>query len=491
MPQKPHVLDYEAVTRSGMRGAFGRSDQLAEASWPQSEPYPAQDPPTEASKQSAAGPQGKTTRQATTLLKRGHAISYAGLVLFTALVYFRPYELFPSLKWTASSAFWVALGTLIVYVPAQLGLEGTLTIRPREINLVLLLLLGGLLSVPLAVNRSLAWAGWVEFVKVILMFIIMVNVVRSEARLKVLMLLILVISCWMSVAAMNDYRMGRFNLPGQRIEGIIGGLFDNPNDMALHLVTMVPIAIAFFLSTRRLLGKLIYPVCVGLMIAGIVASFSRGGFLGLVCATGVLMWRLARRNRALFLAIALVLCAGFIVLAPSDYRTRLATTGDGSSVQRQNDLKRSLLVLIHHPLLGVGMNNYVLFSNTEHATHNAYTQVGSEMGVPAMMVYILLLLSAIKPLRRIGLDVSETGRKSRLRYLAAGIEASLVGYMVASFFSSVAYLWYLYYLVGYAICLRRLYEAQQSARKQENDNRLSLEPRSSSRIEASLSVSRS
>ena len=141
-------------------------------------------------------------------------------------------------------------------------------------------------------------------------------------------------------------------------------------------------------------------------------------------------------------------------------------------------------MLIHHPLLGVGMNNYVLFSNTEHATHNAYTQVGSEMGVPAMMVYILLLLSAIKPLRRIGLDVSETGRKSRLRYLAAGIAASLVGYMVASFFSSVAYLWYLYYLVGYAICLRRLYEAQQSARKQENDNRLSLEPRSSSRIEA-------
>jgi O-antigen ligase len=222
------------------------------------------------------------------------------------------------------------------------------------------------------------------------------------------------------------------------------------------------------------------------MIAGIVASFSRGGFLGLVCAIGVLMWRLARHNRALFLAIALVLCAGFIALAPSDYRTRLATTGDGSSVQRQSDLKRSLLVLIHHPLLGVGMNNYVLFSNTEHATHNAYTQIGSEMGVPAMVVYIMFLLAAIKPLRRIGLDVSEAGRKSRLRYLAAGIEASLVGYMVASFFSSVAYLWYLYYLVGYAICLRRLYEASQSpqanARAEQNDNRVGVEPRSSSQI---------
>jgi hypothetical protein len=32
--------------------------------------------------------------------------------------------------------------------------------------------------------------------------------------------------------------------------------------------------------------------------------------------------------------------------------------------------------------------------------------------------------------------------------------------MVCSFFASVAYLWYVYYLVGYAVCLRRLYESE-------------------------------
>ena len=36
--------------------------------------------------------------------------------------------------------------------------------------------------------------------------------------------------------------------------------------------------------------------------------------------------------------------------------------------------------------------------------------------------------------------------------------------MVASFFASVAYLWYLYYLVAYGICLARLYhEARAKA----------------------------
>ncbi len=31
--------------------------------------------------------------------------------------------------------------------------------------------------------------------------------------------------------------------------------------------------------------------------------------------------------------------------------------------------------------------------------------------------------------------------------------------MVASFFASVAYLWYIYYLVAYSVCLRRIYQA--------------------------------
>lgn len=463
MPQKPHILDYESVTRTAIASD---PNGVKMDSWADG-PAPALAVgttgaanlalPTSASQ---ARPDKSRTRQ--TILKRGHLISYVGLVLFTAIVYFRPYEVFPSLKWTSSSAFWIAVFTMLIYVPTQLGLEGKITIRLREINLLLLLLLCGLLSVPFALDRSLAWTGFVEFFKVVLMFIIMVNVVRSETRLRIIVMLILVVSCWMSIAAINDYRLGRFALPGARIEGIIGGLFDNPNDMALHLVTMVPIAIAFFLSSRHLIGKLVYPVCVGLMIAGIVASFSRGGFLGLVCATAVLVWRLSRRNRVLFLAIALVLCAAFVALAPQDFRTRIATTGDGSSVARQNDLKRSLFVLAHHPLLGVGMDNYVLFSNTDHATHNAYTQVGSEMGVPAMVIYIMFLLAALKPLRRMGIEMSDAGTRSRFRYLAAGFEASLIGYMVASFFSSVAYLWYLYYLVAYAICLARLYRASEA-----------------------------
>ena len=44
--------------------------------------------------------------------------------------------------------------------------------------------------------------------------------------------------------------------------------------------------------------------------------------------------------------------------------------------------------------------------------------------------------------------------------MSVGLQAGLIAYMVSSFFLSVAYTWYVFYLVGYAICLRRLYESE-------------------------------
>ena len=66
------------------------------------------------------------------ILKHGHTVSFVGLFLFTFIVYFRPYEWSPSFAWLSKSAYWVAVFTLAVFVPTQLGLENRLTARPRH-----------------------------------------------------------------------------------------------------------------------------------------------------------------------------------------------------------------------------------------------------------------------------------------------------------------------------------------------------------------------
>ena len=78
-----------------------------------------------------------------------------------------------------------------------------------------------------------------------------------------------------------------------------------------------------------------------------------------------------------------------------------------------------------------------------------------------MIAYIIFLVHPLRKLRMIERELFERNEYSRFYYLSIGLQASLVGYMVASFFAAVAYQWYIYYLVAYAIALRRIYYLEE------------------------------
>ena len=159
--------------------------------------------------------------QETWIHKHGHSLSFAGIFLFTAFVFFRPYEFSPSLMWLSSAAFWIAIATLIVYLMTQLGLENQFTARPKEVKLVVLLLAVALISTPVALEPAKAWDAFVQFFKVVLIFVLMVNVVRTEKRLKTLWILVLIATCVLCINAINDYRTGQLALKGVRTKASI------------------------------------------------------------------------------------------------------------------------------------------------------------------------------------------------------------------------------------------------------------------------------
>jgi O-antigen ligase len=400
--------------------------------------------------------------------KRGHAFSYAGLFLFTLVLYFRPYELIPALSGLTSIAYWLAVLTLLVFLPSQLVSEGNLTARPREVNLVLLLCLAALISIPFAINPGEAWDTFnYPFIRAVTMFIVIVNVVNTPLRLKGLMWLGLAVGTLLSVSAINDYRVGRLALEDARVAGLVGGMFGNPNDLALHLVMMIPLAVGLLLSTRNLLAKPLYALCALVMVGGVTASFSRGGFLGLLGGCAVLAWKLGRRNRFLMIILIGAFVVALVALAPGEYTSRLGTIGsvnaDASSSSRKDLLIRSIMVAITNPVFGVGIGNFHIVSIRELVSHNSYTQVASEMGMAAMVIYIMFLVVPLRRLRAIEQATFATRKGSRIYYLSVALQASLVAFMVSSFFGSVAYQFYLYYLIGYAVALRRIYETQTGA----------------------------
>jgi putative inorganic carbon (hco3(-)) transporter len=405
--------------------------------------------------------------------RRGHGVTFALLFIFSIVLYFRPYELIPALSSLKSMAFYVGITTLVVYFITQIVSEGNLTARPREVNMVLLVGLGAILSIPLAIDPGEAWEEFYNLaIKTILIFIVFVNVVRTENRLRLLWFLVLVVSIYLSVNLIRDYQAGIFKIGlaetnTQRVGGAIGNLFDNSNDLALHLVTIIPIAFALGMEKKGMLRKVFYFPITLLMIAAVIITFSRGGFLGLIVMALVLVRKLGRRNRTTAMASLVFGVIFFLAVAPASYSGRLSTIFDsasdvtGSSSQRTQVLKRSILVALRYPLFGVGIGNFHHKSFQELGTHNAYTQVAAETGIAAMVCYIIFLVHPLRKLRMIERDLYERNENSRFYYLSIGLQASLIGYMVASFFAAVAYQWYIYYLVGYAIALRRIYYLEQ------------------------------
>ena len=147
-----HPLEYEPVVPSGLGGGgrglgdAGRDDEFQDLRAPRNEGGGRGEGPSDPEAPSprarpAAGAAAKKS------LRSAHAFTFAGLFLFTFVLFYRPYEYIPL---PTNLAFWFAILTLAVFVPSQLGAEGNLTARPREVNLVLLFVLTGLLSIPLA-----------------------------------------------------------------------------------------------------------------------------------------------------------------------------------------------------------------------------------------------------------------------------------------------------------------------------------------------------
>ena len=406
-------------------------------------------------------------------LNRGHLTTFIALYLFSIVLYFRPYELIPALSSFTSMAFVIGMITLSIYAISQFVIEGNLTARPREINLILLFVVTAFLSMPLATNPGEAWQTFAEIlVKTVVIFIVMVNVIRTPWRFKLLVWLAFAVSVYLSINALNDYTHGVFRegsayYNDQRIGGSIGGLFGNSNDLALHLVTMVPLAIGFAFVNKNIIRRLVYFALAGLFTAAVVVTFSRGGFIGLVIAMLVLTRKLGRKNKFLSTAALVVALSVVLLSAPGAYFGRIAsilnsaTDLTGSSTQRTEILKRSIWVTLRYPITGVGMGNFHYKSVQELVTHNAYTQVSSEMGIPALIIYLMFMIYPLRKLRRIEAETLDDPARRKYHYWSIAVQVSMIAYMVASFFASVAYYWYIYYLVGYAVAVRRLYYVEQ------------------------------
>lgn len=411
-----------------------------------------------------------------------HPLAFIGLFLFTLLLYVRPNELFPDVFGDFPIMKIVAILTLIVYIGGKLGRGEPLSIWPLEMSMLSVIILLGIILTPIAAAPSASIDLLTDtFFKVVVIFVLMINLVDTRTRLRMMMKLVVICGTGISAGSIARFAEGKFTAQiqgvGVRIEGVVGGIFGNPNDLAMALDLLLPLAIVLGLTSKPA-GRLLYFSCALILAMGTVVTFSRGGFLGLAAAGGILLWKLGRGNKLTTAIAALAACLVLAMSMPVGYADRLFTIihtekdTTNSAQEREGEMKRALEIASHHLVFGIGLGNYPFYSNHAIRAHNAYVELAGELGVSGLIAYLILIFAPLRSLKRIERETTGTREleQRELHLLSVGVHAAIMSYVVCAIFSSAQYQWYLFYVVGYALSLRKLHSMKKRDPQPETRN---------------------
>lgn len=240
-----------------------------------------------------------------------------------------------------------------------------------------------------------------------------------------------------------------------------GWVTGDPNYYTASVLLGIPLALVL---SRELESRLQRTALLGatfIVLAGMALAASRGGLLGLIAGIAFL----ARRRRRLF-RWALI---GGILLAPAMFwrtspleRLLHPTASDQKAANSRLKLWQAGLQMVRdHPLAGIGLGNFKFKvqkyaahnANLDHIAHNAYLEIAAEMGLPALLLYLLILFSAWRDLDRAARLENLPGW---MKTSAEGLQAGLLSFCVAQVFLSAQYTKMLWLVIALSACMPTL-----------------------------------
>jgi putative inorganic carbon (hco3(-)) transporter len=418
---------------------------------------------------------------------------WGGLLIFSILLFFRPQGHIAALGRMHLSDLSAAVGLSAMVFLRVSNRQSISRLTPE---LVAMLALGAviLLTVPTSFWPGGSVAVFTGlFVKVLLIFLLMVNTVTSPKRIDRICWMIVLAFGYVSARAWFDYARGVNLVEGSRVAGALGGFFGNPNDLALNLVAFLPLAMMYVKRPGPFFWRALSAVIVVLMFGAIVFTKSRSGLMGTVAMVAV--FAVTSRSLTPTTVIAAVISGMLLLPAlPQSFWDRMESITDeekdatGSRSERIELMKQAWTIFLANPLTGIGAGQFKNYGPPGEAkewrvTHNTILQVAAEIGIFGLIAFGFLVWRGFsaawqtsratawiqrKRMRRRtpavepedGLDDNE---RRFLQTHGAAMVAAMTGWFVCALFASVAFNWTFYYLLGLAVTGRDVVRARKRA----------------------------
>jgi probable O-glycosylation ligase (exosortase A-associated) len=320
-----------------------------------------------------------------------------------------------------------------------------------------------------AMNNRFAYNYTQAIMVNFVMFLISTNVVDSRERLNKLIWLLLLVHVYHALKGIYNFAVVGFVAAGQRTTGNTGGGFiGDENDFALALNTMIPFTYFYFMSYRQIIKKYINLFLLVIFTGGVIASNSRGGWIGLAVVIGYCIAR--SKRKFISLGIVAILILVIFTFAPPDfiYQVRsISDTSEGTAQTRINYWKAAVSMFVDNPIIGVGAGNgpirmpeYVQgfrSSATQwgRTFHGTLPQVLAELGTLGIVLYILMVIYALRTILGVRRKAVLEDDESMIT-LADGLIGAIIGYLVSATFLSTAYYPQLWTLFVFTIVLKYL-----------------------------------
>jgi O-antigen ligase len=347
------------------------------------------------------------------------------------------------------------------------------------------LLLGGMsIGSITAVNYGSAYQAASSLAIILLCICIpLIHFVDSLRKVKIFVNVLIVVFLYVGIWALFSGGNGPAGSAGAQDE----------NYTSAMMCMAIPLAYFSIPSTNRRGVKLFYIVALGVYLAAVVLSGSRGGFLGLIGVAMFCVFFSPRRKQAL----AALVVGVFVVLAVAGpkYWEEMGTITDTKEDTADTRLELWTIawrMFAHNPVFGVGPGNFRWNAGTYQSAeqfekfgrdltysilvHSTYFEMLSELGLVGVALFATILIRTLKDLRRIrsragvrdarGKEVRRSPERDvkgqladdsqQLRYYSLAITGSLVGYLVPAAFVSFTYFSHFWLVAALAVALNEI-----------------------------------
>jgi O-antigen ligase len=312
-----------------------------------------------------------------------------------------------------------------------------------------------------------------NFIKTVLMYCVTAAAVRGTRDVERLAFAYLIAAATYAAVVIARFDLG----PGE--DWRLGHLYYyDANDFATLAVTAMPFGVYFLHVGPRMRTRLLAAAALAVLTIGFVNSGSRGGFLALMVVSAYIVIRyrsIPFRWRAFATALVLLV---LLAVASDQYWQQMGTIASDADYNRTGETgrlqiwSRGIGYMLQYPVLGVGPANFQVAEGTLSpmarrqqlgigvrwsAAHNSFIQVGAELGIPGLLIFLALVGSAFAALRRSARATRvRPGLRASRPALTQAVAASLLGFVVGAFFLSLAYSEMLYTLIAFAVGLEKI-----------------------------------